>query len=78
MALIGLALAMKRHAAARYLLGAAGVFLVSMLFRTIDFEVCALTRFAGRAIGTHFMWHILNATTLFLLVLAAIRHGRAH
>lgn len=77
MLLIGLVLAMKRHPAARYLLGAAGVFLVSMLFRTVDFEVCALTRFAGRAIGTHFMWHILNATTLFLLALAAIRHGRA-
>lgn len=77
MALIGLVLAMRRHAAARYLLGAAGVFLVSMIFRTIDFEVCALTRIAGRAIGTHFMWHILNATTLFLLALAAIRHGRA-
>lgn len=77
MALIGLVLAMRRHAAARYLLGAAGVFLVSMIFRTVDFEVCALTRVARRAIGTHFMWHILNATTLFLLVLAAIRHGRA-
>lgn len=77
MALIGLALAMRRHAAARYLLAAAGVFFVSMFFRSIDFEVCAMTRMAGRAIGTHFMWHILNATTLFLLVLAAIRHGRA-
>lgn len=77
MALIGLVLAMRRHPAARYLLGAAGVFFVSMVFRTIDFEVCALTRVAGRAIGTHFMWHILNATTLFLLVLAGIRHGAA-
>lgn len=74
---IGLVLAVQRHAAAGYLLGAAGVFLVSMFFRTIDFEVCALTRIAGHATGTHFMWHILNATTLFLLLLAAIRHGRA-
>lgn len=77
MLLIGLVLALQRHPAPRYLLGAAGVFLVSMIFRTIDFEVCALTRIAGRAIGTHFMWHILNATTLFLLVIAAIRHGAA-
>jgi Ceramidase len=74
--LIGLVLVWKRHAAAGYLLAAAAVFLASMTFRTLDFEICALTRVGGRAWGTHFFWHILNAVTLYLLLLAAIRHGR--
>jgi hypothetical protein len=76
MAAIGLVLALKRHPAWRYLLPAALVFLVSMVFRTVDLEVCALTRMLGKARGTHFLWHLLNATTLYLLLAAAIRHGR--
>lgn len=78
MALIGLALAAMRHRAAGYILAAAGVFLVSMFFRTVDWEICAATRVMGRALGTHFLWHILNATTLYLLVAAAVRHGEAN
>lgn len=77
MALIGGVLLARGHGAARYLLAAAAVFLVSMFFRTIDMEICALTRIGGRVFGTHFMWHLLNATTLYLLVAAAIRHGRS-
>ncbi|MFN3869410.1 MAG: ceramidase domain-containing protein [Hyphomicrobiaceae bacterium] len=77
MVLIGFVLQRKGHAAARYLLTAAAVFLMSMFFRTVDIEICALTRLGGRALGTHFLWHVLNATTLYLLVVAAIRHGAA-
>jgi hypothetical protein len=73
---IGTALAYRRHPAARYLLGASGVFLVSMAFRIVDLEICPLTQIAGRALGTHFLWHLLNATTLYILLLAAVRHGR--
>jgi hypothetical protein len=73
---IGTALGFRRHPAARYLLGAGSVFFVSMAFRTVDLEICALTHLAGRALGTHFLWHLLNATTLYLLLLAAVRHGR--
>ena len=72
---IGAVLAAKRHPAARYLLLASAVFLASMLFRTVDLELCAMTRVAGTTIGTHFLWHILNATTLYLLLMAAVRHG---
>lgn len=78
MAGIGGVLAVRGHRAWRYLVAAAGVFLVSMLFRTIDLEVCALTRVLGKARGTHFLWHVLNATTLYLLLVAAIRHGYPH
>lgn len=73
---IGLALAVRRHQAAGTLLAAAAVFLVSMLLRTVDWEVCALTRLGGRTLGTHFLWHLLNAVTLYLLMVAAIREGR--
>jgi len=76
MAGIGLVLLHRGHPAWRYLIAAAAVFLVSMVFRTIDLEVCPLTRVLGKVRGTHFLWHILNATTLYLLLAAAIRHGR--
>lgn len=44
-----------------YLLMAAGVFLLSMTFRSIDQSVCA-----SLPIGTHFLWHVLNAVVLYL------------
>ena len=72
---IGAILASRRHPAARYLLGAGGVFLVSMTFRTVDLELCNQTRIAGRALGTHFLWHLLNAVTLYILLRAAVRQG---
>jgi hypothetical protein len=72
---IGATLALRRHPAAGYLLGASGVFFLSMGFRTVDLEICALTRVGGRALGTHFLWHLLNAATLYLLLRAAVRHG---
>jgi hypothetical protein len=76
-ALAGLALLLLivRHPAGRYLALAAGIFLVSMVFRTVDLEICDLSRLMGRRIGTHFLWHVLNAATLYVLLLAAIRHG---
>lgn len=53
------------------LVAAAGlVFLASLAARTLDLPLCA-----AWPLGTHFVWHILNALTLGLLLLAAIRHG---
>ena len=72
---VGTLLALKRHPAWPYLVGAGLVFLASMFFRTVDLELCAATRVAGRALGTHALWHILNASTLYVLLLAAIWHG---
>jgi hypothetical protein len=69
--LVGAALLWHRHPAAPYLLTAAVVFLASMTLRTIDIEVCQLTR----GLGTHVLWHILNAVLLYVLLLGAIRHG---
>src|SRR5258706_4738295 len=69
---IGAVLSYRQHPAARYLLLAGGIFFMSMALRTIDLEICALTR----GLGAHFLWHILNAAMLYLLLLAAIRFGR--
>lgn len=76
-ALLGAAivLAVLRHPAWPLLATAAVVFLASMTFRTLDLELCELSRLGGHLRGSHFMWHVLNALTLYLLLRAAIRHG---
>lgn len=40
---------------------AAGVFLVSLGFRSIDLLACGWS-----ALGTHFLWHLLNGVVLYL------------
>lgn len=59
----------KRHPAGRYFACATLVFAVSLFFRSIDETVCTAT--AG--LGTHFLWHILNAVVLGILLQAATR-----
>jgi hypothetical protein len=49
--------------------------MVSVTFRTVDRLWCHDVVLAGKAIGTHFLWHILNSIALYALLLAAIRHG---
>ena len=73
--LVGALLALQRHPAALYLLAAAAVFLAAMTFRTIDYEVCTWAMRGARGVGTHFLWHILNAVVLYVLLLGAIRCG---
>jgi Ceramidase len=75
MLLIGGLLAARRHPTAPYVLAASMVLMVSLTFRTMDRLWCQDVSLAGRAIGTHFLWHLLNSVTLYLLLLAAIRHG---
>ncbi|HET6321627.1 MAG TPA: ceramidase domain-containing protein [Hyphomicrobium sp.] len=76
MVLIGAAAAVRRQRAALYLFGAALVFLAAMTFRTVDWELCSRSIVAGRTLGTHFLWHTFNGLALFILLLAAIRHGQ--
>lgn len=48
------------------------LFLLSLTFRTLDREVCNML-----PIGTHFVWHILNAILLYgLLRLLIVRSAR--
>jgi hypothetical protein len=68
-------LALKRHRAAPYIGAAAATFLVSLTFRSLDQRVCADFVILGHRMGTHFLWHLLNSLTLFLLLVAVIKHG---
>jgi hypothetical protein len=75
MLVIGGWLAARRHPTAPYVLAASLVFMLSLTFRTMDRLWCHDVAFAGRSVGTHFVWHLLNSATLYLLLLAAVRHG---
>lgn len=75
MSIVGAWLALKSHPAGRLLLGAAGVFGLSLAVRSLDTEVCAASVLVGRARGTHALWHVLNALALLLLLRAAIWYG---
>ena len=55
--------------AGRALLLAACAFALSLVFRSIDGAVCS-----ALPVGTHFLWHGLNAVVLGLLMRAAIAH----
>ncbi|MFZ1108404.1 MAG: ceramidase domain-containing protein [Rhodomicrobium sp.] len=68
-------LAVKRHEAALFVFAAAAAFLASLTFRSLDQRLCADWVVLGHRTGTHFIWHVLNSLTLFLLLVAAIRHG---
>jgi hypothetical protein len=72
LALVGLGgyLAGLRHPAGEGLVAAGAVFVVSLIARTVDGPLCALL-----PIGTHFIWHVLNAVVLYVLVATAIRIG---
>lgn len=47
---------------------ACGVFLPSVTFRSLDYAVCD-----AFSVGTHFLWHVLNAVVLGSLLVAMIR-----
>jgi hypothetical protein len=53
----------RRHPSRGLFAGATTLFLVSLGFRTADMAVCAVW-----PLGTHFLWHLLNALLLWLLV----------
>ncbi len=55
---------------ARALLLAGGLFTLSLTLRTLDQPLCSAWPY-----GLHFLWHLLNATVLGLLALAALRAG---
>ena len=65
--LMGIDSKRRQHPAAKHLLLAGGMFAVSIVFRTIDFALCPVW-----PIGTHFIWHILNAYVLYILTAALL------
>ena len=66
----GVAMSRAGHPAGRYTLAAAGIFVVSVAFRSLDAALCE-----AFPLGTHFMWHLLNGLLLGVLLAAVTRHG---
>lgn len=64
---IGVTLKRTDHPAANAMIGAIAVFFLAFTARSSDMPVCA-----SFPLGTHFLWHLLNATLLYLLVRLAI------
>ena len=71
------ALLRARHPAGRQLLAAALIFLAAMVLRWLDRDLCPATMLLGRVRGTHALWHLLNAATVYILLRAAIDHARS-
>ncbi|MCA3443916.1 MAG: ceramidase domain-containing protein [Rhodobacter sp.] len=67
---------LRRHApaTARGLAAGAAILVLSLVFRTLDEPLCAVW-----PIGTHFLWHLLNAVMLAWMINVYVRHrtGRA-
>lgn len=62
-----------RHAPWGALVRAAAVLLaLALIFRSIDLDICDVF-----PLGTHFLWHVLNGLTLYLLLIAGLRAGAA-
>lgn len=64
LAATGAYMARRGCSGSRLVLLAAGVFAVSLTFRSLDQRLCTVL-----PVGTHFLWHLLNALTLYLAVL---------
>lgn len=73
--LLGVLLRMKsdamRWVGGAYL-AAAAIFTLSLSFRIVDPSVCAQF-----PLGTHFMWHCLNGTLIFLMLWTVIKQKSA-
>ncbi len=80
--IVGALLHRRKHPATDWVLSAMCVFTVSLILRTLDgwpqaAPLGCMVREIGErsvAIGTHSLWHILNAVTLYLLLRALIEN----
>lgn len=76
LAIVGGIATARGHPSGKPLLRAAGIFLVSLIFRSIDMRFCEATRLLGEVRGTHVLWHLLNALLIHVLLQTMIAHGR--
>ncbi len=67
-AIVGAVIVRRRPEIGRPVLAAGAIFAVSVTFRSIDMAVCG-----AMPLGTHFLWHMLNALTLYVLLIAMMR-----
>jgi len=68
LALFAVVLVRKGDVFARFFVLASAAFALSLTLRTLDMPLCDAVPF-----GTHFIWHILNAITLYLVVRGLLR-----
>lgn len=73
--IVGMVAAERGHKAAPYVLWAAVVFTISIILRSVDMALCDKVVIEGRNVGTHFVWHLLNAVVIFLLLRASLESG---
>lgn len=66
--LFSLATTIRRHPLKLWISGATVLFTISLFFRTIDLRVCE-----AWPAGTHFLWHLLNAALIGILLLILSR-----
>ncbi|MCC6719248.1 MAG: ceramidase domain-containing protein [Acetobacteraceae bacterium] len=67
---VAAALQRMGHPAARAMAVAVSTFFLAFAMRSLDSPLCATV-----PTGTHFLWHLLNALFVYLLVRLAILHG---
>lgn len=60
----------RGHPLARVFGAGTLIFSISLVFRTVDRELCMLL-----PIGTHFLWHLLNATLLYVMLRGLIDYS---
>ncbi len=60
----------RQHPARWLVAGATLAFVLSLFFRTIDLQACAVTG----GLGTHFLWHLLNGLMVGMLLRALVVH----
>ncbi len=70
-ALIVIGWLIRERPAGRALLIAAAAFIASLFFRIIDLDICG-----AFPVGTHFLWHILNAVVLYAVLRGALSETR--
>lgn len=75
MIVIGMVAAERGLRTAPYILWAAVVFTISIILRSVDLAFCEKVVIDGRTVGTHFIWHLLNAVVIFLLLRASLETG---
>ncbi|MHA1658317.1 MAG: hypothetical protein ACTSUT_04235 [Promethearchaeota archaeon] len=63
LAIFGGILQYKKQPAAKYFWSATGTFCLGFFFRILDLMVCPYF-----ILGTHFLWHVLNAIVIYLLL----------
>lgn len=69
--LVFTALSYRRgHPGAPWIAAATALFAVSLTFRTLDRDLCAIF-----PMGTHFIWHLLNGAMVGILLQMLIRTG---